>query len=359
MSLSVILYKKDEKNFVSFIFINHGFGSTCDYCHEEKNFITTNEEYVNFYPEELHDYENTPQENNGSLENSSVFYNPSHHGGQNSKENLDNQGSQKKSSFFSFGKTKEPSKGVSFDFPSTYSSTSVLHSTVSPISCPEYRFLYFMPFCPLSRKIFIGLREKGIAFKEFYEKTWDPSRTVLKLNPIGELPIFLDHQHICQNDFVAQDYIDEFYKDLPSLMGRTAIQRSETRFILSWFDRIFYHDVYWTLFYERGLKRQARQGVPDTSILKRGRENLKKHMLTLEYWTQQRVYLNGHQFSWADIAGIAHLSCIDYLGDISWKDYPWTKEWYVKIKSRPSVRPCLDWYFPGLIPYEYYGSLDF
>ncbi len=47
------------------------------------------------------------------------------------------------------------------------------------------------------------------------------------------------------------------------------------------------------------------------------------------------------------------------LGDVPWDDYPRAKEWYVRIKSRPSFRPVLADHIPGLRPPTHYADLDF
>ena len=63
--------------------------------------------------------------------------------------------------------------------------------------------------------------------------------------------------------------------------------------------------------------------------------------------------------SLADLAAAAHLSAIDYLGDVPWEDFPRAKEWYVRLKSRPSFRPLLKDRIPGLAPPKHYANLDF
>ena len=64
-------------------------------------------------------------------------------------------------------------------------------------------------------------------------------------------------------------------------------------------------------------------------------------------------------FSLADIAAGAHISCLDFLGEINWKNWPVLKSWYQKFKSRPSVRPLLSDRMPGLVPPRHYADLDF
>ena len=72
-----------------------------------------------------------------------------------------------------------------------------------------------------------------------------------------------------------------------------------------------------------------------------------------------RRWLAGDEFSLADITAAAHLSAIDYIGDVPWERHPGAKDWYARVKSRPSVRPLLADQFPGVTPPAHYADLDF
>ena len=54
-----------------------------------------------------------------------------------------------------------------------------------------------------------------------------------------------------------------------------------------------------------------------------------------------------------------HLSCLDYIGDVPWDNHEPAKEWYARIKSRPSFRPLLADHVPGATPPPHYADLDF
>jgi len=220
------------------------------------------------------------------------------------------------------------------------------------------RLLYQMPFCPFSRKIAFGLFEKRLPVTPVMERSWNPSPMLLQLNPSGELPVFQDGSVICSNDYCACEYIEDTYST-PEMMGLDAIDRLETRKVMSWFDRVFYHDVYMTLFYERALKRAIMRCGPDTSVLKNGRILLKKHMEYISVLADRHAYIAGKNFSWADITVASHISCIDYLGEIVWDDFPIARDWYMKIKSRPAFRSFLMQTFPGIDPVSCYPLLDF
>jgi len=55
----------------------------------------------------------------------------------------------------------------------------------------------------------------------------------------------------------------------------------------------------------------------------------------------------------------AHLSCVDYLGDVPWNEDEAAKSWYARVKSRPSFRPILADTLPATPPAPSYANLDF
>ena len=61
----------------------------------------------------------------------------------------------------------------------------------------------------------------------------------------------------------------------------------------------------------------------------------------------------------ADLTAAAHISCIDYLGDMPWEKFPEIKHWYSRIKSRPSFRSILTDKIIGIPPRGNYALLDF
>ena len=61
----------------------------------------------------------------------------------------------------------------------------------------------------------------------------------------------------------------------------------------------------------------------------------------------------------ADVAAAAHLSIIDYLGDVPWEGYKNARLWYSKIKSRPAFKDILKDNIKGILPAKHYANLDF
>ena len=50
---------------------------------------------------------------------------------------------------------------------------------------------------------------------------------------------------------------------------------------------------------------------------------------------------------------------VDYIGDVPWDRHAGAKDWYARVKSRPSFRPLLSDQFPGVTPPAHYADLDF
>ena len=100
-------------------------------------------------------------------------------------------------------------------------------------------------------------------------------------------------------------------------------------------------------------------GPPDSSKIRAGRGNLKNHMKYAARLASSRDWLAGSHLSHADLAAAAAISVLDYLGEVKWSEEPAVKDWYVRIKSRPSFRPLLEDKVMGLPPASHYIDLDF
>ena len=152
------------------------------------------------------------------------------------------------------------------------------------------------------------------------------------------------------------EYLEETSKE-PALIFGTALQRAEIRRLCNWFDVKFNTEVTEYLLGEKIMKRFL--GLePSSETIRAGYANIDTHLGYIEYLAEQRAWLAGDNFSLADITAITHF-CIDYLGDIAWEDYQQAKQWYARIKSRPSFRPLLQDLIPGTQPPAHYKNLDF
>ena len=219
--------------------------------------------------------------------------------------------------------------------------------------------LYHLPFSSNCRLVRIALAEKKLEAKYIVEPIWERRESFLQINPEGQVPVLLTKD----NNYIAgATVIIEWLEDIipfNNLIGKEITFRAEVRRIMSWFNNKFNHEVECTIVFEKIMKVFIGKGTPDANILRVGRKNLLVHLQYIDWLSKNRDWLAGDNYSAADISAAANLSILDYLGEIKWKDYSFAKEWYARVKSRPSFRSVLLDKIPGLLPPKYYGDLDF
>ncbi len=216
--------------------------------------------------------------------------------------------------------------------------------------------LWLSPFC---RKVRIALVEKKIEFEMRVENVWERRQEFLTLNPAGEVPVLVEPDGtVLSGSDVICEFLDEIHPE-PTLIGRHPLERAEIRRLVGWFDRKFNREVTDSLIGEKVMKRFLGLGEPDSRLIRAGLANIHYHLDYIAYLVERRKWLAGDHLSLADIAAAAHLSAVDYLGDVPWEDNQAAKDWYARIKSRPSFRPLLADSIPGVPPPKHYADLDF
>lgn len=194
------------------------------------------------------------------------------------------------------------------------------------------------------------------------ENPWSPANDFRALNPAGEVPVL-----VCQNENEREvisdaqticEFLDET-QEAPTLLGKDPVSRAEVRRLVSWFDRKFGSEVTAFLVGEKALKRLQGAGEPDSLRIRSGCQNIRAHLDYIVWLAERRNWLAGDQITLADLAAGAHLSVIDYMGDVPWNDHPLAKEWYARLKSRPSFRGLLGDHIAGFPPPRHYADLDF
>lgn len=229
--------------------------------------------------------------------------------------------------------------------------------------------LFHHPFCPHSRFIRLALAEYSLEPELAEERVWERREDFLLLNPAAQTPVlvvegypsipgagviaeYLAEQHGPSSGGTVRDWI-----------GETAAARVEVRRLIAWFNEKFYAEVSGPLVTERIHKRYMRKeqggGPPDTDVMRAARQNIRYHLAYVGWLAGQRDWLAGEHLSYADLAAAAHLSVVDYLGDVPWTESDHAKNWYARVKSRPSFRPLLAEVSAALPPSPHYADLDF
>lgn len=199
------------------------------------------------------------------------------------------------------------------------------------------------------------------------ELPWARRPEFLQVNPAGTLPVLIGEAGTgIVGAFPISEYLDETRGPIMRtrrLMPGSPLERAEVRRLIDWFLVKAEGDVTRALVRERAYKLQMSPaeggGAPDSAVLRTARANIRQHMRYLGWLAQNRNWLAGETLTAADLAAGAAISVLDYLGEIDWSGEPAARDWYQRIKSRPSFRGLLADRVRRLPPAPHYSDLDF
>jgi glutathione S-transferase len=227
--------------------------------------------------------------------------------------------------------------------------------------------LFHHPICPQCRFVRLVLEEYGLPVRLVEERVWERREEFLTLNPAGTTPVLVEEgAPPVPGAAGIAEYIDEtrgrvfeHHRLLPQELGA----RVEVRRLMSWFNEKFADEVSNAVVMERVYKRYIPSsnggGSPDTETLRAAKNNIRYHLAYIGWLIRGRDWLAGDSLSYADLTAAAHLSAVDYLGDVPWDEDETARNWYARIKSRPSFRLLLGETLAGLPPSPSYANLDF
>jgi glutathione S-transferase len=226
--------------------------------------------------------------------------------------------------------------------------------------------LHHHPLSAGSRYVRLVLAEYGETVELVEHHPLERDEEFLTLNPAGTLPILVDETDgAIAGPAVISEYLYETRGHRlgeATLMPPTPRERAEVRRLVSWFLDKFDQEVTAYLINEKVFKRNAPRGnggPPDAAAIRAARANIRYHLRYVGYLAARRNCLAGREMSFADLAAAAHLSCTDYLGEVPWEEDTMAKQWYARVKSRPSFRQLLTDQIRGNPPANHYADLDF
>jgi glutathione S-transferase len=226
--------------------------------------------------------------------------------------------------------------------------------------------LHHHPLSAGSRYVRLVLAEFGEAVELVERHPLEREDEFLALNPAGTVPVLVDDTDgVIVGPGVIAEYLFETRGHRlgeATLMPGTPKERAEVRRLVSWFLDKFDQEVTAYLINEKVFKRNAPRGnggPPDAAAIRAARANIRYHLRYIGYLTARRNCLAGRAMTCADLVAAAHLSCIDYLGEVPWAEDMMAKQWYARVKSRPSFRQLLADQIRGNPPATHYADLDF
>jgi glutathione S-transferase len=227
--------------------------------------------------------------------------------------------------------------------------------------------LYHHPLDPLSRYARLLLAEYGVEADLVEERAFERRHDFLLLNPAGTTPVLVEEGGaIVSGVGPLSEYVDERHGENLAerrLLPPAPAERVEVRRLLDWFNIKFFAEVSnWLVtekVYKRFMSAEQGGGAPAMELVRAARSNIRYHLRYIGYLVGHRNWLAGNELSFADLAAAAHLSSVDFLGDVPWDEDELAKQWYARVKSRPGFRALLNDRVPGITPAAAYSNLDF
>lgn len=228
--------------------------------------------------------------------------------------------------------------------------------------------LLHYPLSVASRFVRLVLGECDVQTELVEERVWERREEFLILNPAATLPVLVENDGpAIIGAWPISEYLDEtrgFGLAERRLLPANADQRAEVRRLTDWFLNKFDAEVTGYLVEEKVVKRERAKagqpgGAPDSSLLRAARSNIRTHLFYIEHLIVAKNWLAGDRMTYADLAAAAALSVADYMGEVPWKETGEAKDWYARMKSRPSFRALLAEQVRGVRPPSHYAELDF
>lgn len=215
---------------------------------------------------------------------------------------------------------------------------------------------------PASRLARLMFAEYGVAVDLEDVRPWLRDAALLEINPAATVPILLDDDVPPVVGTLATIHaIDDHYTPatVDSLIPSDAAIRSEMWRLIEWVLVKLNDEVTRYILEEKIVKRDIKGAAPEPGVLRAAKANLAEHLLYFNWLFATRHWAAGPVLTLADFALAAHLSSLDYLGDVLWDSAPETRQWYARIKSRPAFRTLLNDRIVGMPAAQGYTDLDF
>ena len=179
---------------------------------------------------------------------------------------------------------------------------------------------------------------------------------------LSHLPILTeDDGHAVTGLWAIVDHVEGLHPD-PPLLSEDSAERAESLRLLDWSIGHFHEEVTKRIVFQKASQTHTGalvKSTPDMQMVRLGRQALHRALASLGQLADRHGFLASRDVSLADLAMAAHLSALDYYGEVPWTEYTPIMEWYTRMKSRPSFRPLLADRVPGQPPVPHYAELDF
>jgi glutathione S-transferase len=214
---------------------------------------------------------------------------------------------------------------------------------------------------PMSRAVRLALGEKRAVFHNREVPAFDTDAGLMAVSSDGLTPVLVDdswgHGATIGEAMAIFEYLEDLLPTPPLLPGgpleRAAVRAMTIRAARTLGPIV---DIVVT---EKARKILTRQGSPDTGALRRASNGANELLDQIGTAADKEGWICGKKLSLADMVVAAHFSVLDFLDAVRWDVAPAGKNWYARLKQRPTFKTILADTLAGVTPPFHYADLDF
>ncbi|MGG5873147.1 glutathione S-transferase family protein [Pseudomonas peli] len=202
--------------------------------------------------------------------------------------------------------------------------------------------VYGAPLSPFVRKVRLFLAEKNLDYQleiilPFGQPAW-----YRELSPLGRIPALRDGDFTLADSSVICQYLDDKHPEHPTLLGQSAEQRAQVRWLEKYADYELAPLCTFSVFRNRTLKPSMGQSCDEAAVQKALHEKLPAHFDYLEQTLGSAEYLVGDSLTLADLALACQLINMQHGGEqLDAQRWPNLSAHYARITARTSVQAVL------------------
>ena len=195
------------------------------------------------------------------------------------------------------------------------------------------RILYYAQRSPYARKVRIILAEKQLPCELRETDIKNKSDELLRLSPIGKVPILVEDDLVLWDSTQIVEYLDETYPE-PAFYPSDRAERLRCRQGEELADTLMDTVV--------GLWFQKQKSTPDAADQAKLQQLLDRLLHFLNQRLSGNPYLFGENWSAIDVSALCALGYYSLRFGTDWQaQYPHLKTWFEALHQRESVRSTM------------------
>ena len=188
--------------------------------------------------------------------------------------------------------------------------------------------LYHRSDCPFCWKVRIALAELDVDYQVVDTLLGEKHPEVVKLNPKGLVPVFIDGETVIWESNAILEYLDDVYGP-GKLYPGSAAQRAQVRLLISYSDTVIGPALRGQVF----EKRSKPEAQWDRELINKSEQAWRDCLVQLEAWLGDKSYFT-ETFSAAECALLPRFGIAEAYGATAFQEFPQLARWFGEMKQR-------------------------